>query len=430
MNDQRTGSRYPGWLLTVLPYAVLSVFLWFAYGVVRRITGGTGKILGFRYGDFFEFYSGADALLKGTNIYEAGRLGYIYPPLLAFLLAPLSMLPIDQAAWLWLAVKIGLLAACGWWGAAEIQQRLAQPRDRASLLMIVLSGMLLDMDKLRTEMNMQQSNMLVLLCFVLALRWLDRRPLLSGLVLGFGANIKYLTLIALPYLIVRKRFKAAAATVAGSAFWALLPATVLGWDRNIEFLRYALGGLVNLVSRDSAATGAAKVMGPEAGMSITAFAARYFSAGQHSAASISVAGTAALLYILAVWGIYRSTGTPFLRGRGGLAESRDILPGVVALEWAGLIVFALAFSPQTGSPHLSILLLPCLAAAGVLLMPRQQISGLPLIAGLLIMFAGLVLPYGHDNAARWHHIAGPIWCILTMYLTLLWTGLRRLKAQI
>ena len=422
---------YPHWLRIALPYAVFAIFSWLIYGVPRRMLGSSGDSLNRRYRDFLEFYSGAEALLKGNNIYTAGYLGYIYPPLLAFLMTPLAMLSIAQAAWVWLAIKICLLAACGWLGAKETQRRLAQPGDWVSLTIVFLLGMLLDIDKLRTEMNMQQSNLLVLLCFVLALRWIDRRPLLSGLVLGFGANIKYVTLIALPYLLLRKRFKAAAATVAGSVFWALLPAIAVGWNRNIDLLGKALGGLANLSSEHSGAAGTAQIYGPMFGWSITASTARYFGAGLHTVPSIAVVCAIALLYSLAIWGIYHSAKIPLLLGRGGQLETQGITPGIVALEWAGLIVIALAFSPQTNSPHLSMLLLPCIVAVGVLLMPRGQISGLPLIVGLLIMVMGLVLPPKEDRFIEafkiWHNLAGPLWCTLIMYLTLLWVGLRRLK---
>lgn len=210
--------RYPRLLRISITLALLLVFFWLVFGVPRRLMGLNGDCLRCRYSDFFEFYSGAEAMLKGSNIYDAGQLGYIYPPLLAFLMMPLAVLPLAQAAWVWLAIKTVLLAACGWLGAEEIQRRLSQPRDRVSISLVLLLGMLIDIDKLRTEMNMQQCNLLLLLCFVLALRWLDRRPILSGIALGFGANIKYLTLIALPYLLFRKRFRSAAATVAGTLF--------------------------------------------------------------------------------------------------------------------------------------------------------------------------------------------------------------------
>lgn len=427
------GTTYPRWFRVALLCATFIVFAWLIYGVPSRMLGSSGDSLNRRFRDFLEFYSGAEALLKGNDIYAAGQLGYIYPPLLAFLMLPLAKLSIAQAAWVWLTIKVGLLALCGWLGAEEIQQRLAQPKDWMSITIVFLLGMLINIDKLRTEMNMQQSNLLVLLCFVLALRWLDRRPLLSGMSLGFGANIKYITLIAIPYMLLRKRYKAAAATVAGSVFWALLPSLAGGWDQNIKYLREAIGGLANLSSANSAAFGSAKIYGPEFGISIPAFAARYFGTAGHTVISITVTCIVALLFSLAVSYIYRFSEIPLLRDRGGQMETQDIAPGVVALEWAGLIVIALAFSPQTNSPHLSMLLLPCLAAAGVLFMPQGQISGLPLIIGLLIMIAGLALPPGGAGFAKaviiWNRISGEMWCILLMYLTLLWTGLRRLKTK-
>jgi hypothetical protein len=426
---------------TALLCAIIAVFFWLIYGVPNRMLGSSGDSLNRRYRDFLEFYSGAEALLKGNDLYAAGYLGYIYPPMLAFLIMPLAKLSIAQAAWVWLIIKIGLLALCGLLAAKEVQRRLEQPINWISLAIIMLFGMLINIDKLRTEMNMQQSNLLVLLCFVLALQWLDRRPLLCGLALGFGANIKYVTLVALPYLLLRKRFKTAAATVAGTVMWALLPALAVGWEQNINYLIKAVGGLANLSRASAVETGTAKVMGPAFGQSIPAFAVRYFGARDaagyygHTAMSIAVVIAVALLFFLAVWGIYRFAKIPLFLNRGGRLETEDIIPGIVALEWSGLIVIVLAFSPQTSSPHFSMLLLPCIVAVSVLFMPRGQISGFPLIIGLLLLMAGLSLPPGDREVAHsdiyllWKRISWGTWTVLIMYLTLLWTGLRKLKAQ-
>ena len=427
------GGGYSRLLSISVPWGLFIVFSWLVYGVPRRMMGVMGDSPHDRYRDFFEFYSGAEAMLNGVNIYDVGQLGYIYPPLLAFLMMPLAGLSIAQAAWVWLAIKTMLLIACCWLGAEEIQQRLSQPRDLISISLVLLIGMLIDIDKLRTEMNMQQSNLLLLLCFILALRWLDRRPILSGLALGFGANIKYLTLITLPYLLLRKRFRAAAAMVAGTVFWALLPSVIIGWKRNMDLLHRAFLGLGNLSSAESTADGAAKVMGPTFGVSIPSFAARYFGNNQQTWASMAVVCALALLYAYLALRIYRAAKINFFLDRGSRMETVDINPGVVGLEWVGLIVIALAFGPQTNSPHLSMLLFPSIAAVAVLLMPRGQTSRLPLILGLLIMFAGLVLPPRTPKLEEawilWKRLSGPSWCILIMYLTLLQTGFGRLKSQ-
>ena len=436
MRVKSEGATHPLWQRIAVPFAIFSAFSWLIFRVLRRMYGFVdgGVLPRARYSDFFEFYSAAVALIKGTDIYTAGALGYIYPPLLALLMTPLAMLPIAQAAWIWLIAKTSILALCGWLGAKEIQQRFSQPTDWMSISIVFLLAMLMDIDKLLGEMAMQQSNLLVLLCFVLALRWLDRHPLLSGLALGFGANIKYVTLVALPYLLLRKRFRAAAATVAASVFWALLPALFVGWGRNMDMLRKAIGGLSNLSSSDSAA-GSAKVFGPGWGISIPAFAVRFFGTGgqSHTALSVAVVCAVALLFCFAAWGIYRASGIPLLRGRGGHIEMQGIMPGAVAIEWAGLIIITLVFSPQTSSPRLSMLLLPCIVAVSVLFLPQKKISGSPLILGLLIMFAGMILPIKNAGFAKasplWNNLSGVMWCIMIMYLTLLWTGLRRLKAQ-
>jgi len=123
-----------------------------------------------------------------------------------------------------------------------------------------------------------------------------------------------------------------AATVAGSVLWALLPAILVGWDRNVEYLGKAVDGLANLSAEHAAAAGSAKVYGPGFGVSIPAFAARYFGAGGHTASSIAVVCLVAVLFCLAVWGIYRVAGIPLLRHRGSHVATRDSLPGVVALK--------------------------------------------------------------------------------------------------
>ncbi|MDA8156131.1 MAG: glycosyltransferase family 87 protein [Actinomycetota bacterium] len=438
-NRKKTGNQPAGPGITTSPrfkaalaFAATAAFCWLIYGVARRIMGHGGEVdMNRRYRDFLEFYSGAKAMLTGGNIYKAGYLGYIYPPLLAFLMAPLAMLPISEAAWIWLAIKTLLLAACGWFGAIEVQRRLNRPSDWPAVMLTFVAGMLLDFDKIRTEMNMQQTNLLVLLCFVLALRWLDKRPLLSGAAIGLGANIKYVTLIAIPYLLLRRRFRAAAASAGWTVIWALVPAASVGWSENIRLLKGALGGLANLKTANSAAGGAARIQGPAFGQSLSSFAVRYFGSGRQDLESLAVLAALALIFFMVNWFVYRRAGVPFFAGRGGEREKQGIMRGVTALEWAGLVVVVLAFGPQTNSPHLSMLLLICMTAVAVLMAPSRSVPGKPLIIGLVLMVGALVLPPGGIGLNRavdfWRNCFGIVWCVLAMYVTLLWVGLRRLK---
>jgi hypothetical protein len=409
------------------------VCIWLLYSVARHIGGTTGMLPWERFRDFYEFFEGARALVAGQDIYAVGHLGFIYPPLLAFLLSPFAWLPIQAAAWVWSALHFALLGASVYLIAREVLRRLDQPTDLVTVAIVGSLAMLVCVDKVRAEMNMQQSNLIVLLSFGLGLLWLDRRPLLAGLVLGFAANIKYLTLITLPYLVLRRRWRAAGSLVLSAAGWAILPALYVGWSRNLELLGKAIGGLGNLAGGGAMDGRVAKIMPPSFGWSIPSFASNLLGAGGHTPMSIGVVALVAFAFLLTCWLLFRRAGVPMLGGRGGPAEALQPLLGVVAIEWAGLVVVALAFGPQTNSPHLSLLLLPCIVAIAVLGVPDHHRANMPLILGLVLLAAGLDLPPGGTGfdslVMNWRSVAGPSWCALAMYLTLLLVGLPRTCGQ-
>jgi len=408
---------------------LLGVVVWLGYSVARRITGMTGPTPRHMYRDFFEFFSGAEAMLQGKDIYEAGALGYIYPPLLAFLLMPIATLGLPAAAWAWLGVQVVVYTAALWLGAKEIHRRFGLPLDALSVCGLILLALLLNIDKLRSELNMQQSNGILLLSFVLGLKWLDRRPVLCGLALAFGANLKYLTLIALPYLLIRRRWKAAGSLVVGTVAFALLPALYLGWETNLEYISRAFGGLGHLVSDVETGDASAKVFDADFGLSVPAFAARFFGEAGQTTISLGFVLLVGGVYCAAAWAIYLKRRTPLLAKRGGDAERREPAPGIVAIEWAGLMILALAFSPQTNSRHFVILLLPGMVAVALLSVHKHRASAWPLIIGCVVLVAGMSLPPGGQASEaavdRWRSVSGSTWCMLFWYLTILWTGLGR-----
>jgi hypothetical protein len=70
-----------------------------------------------RYKDFWEFFLAAQEMHRGGDIYAAGKDGYIYPPLLAFLLMPLVPLGLHQGRLELLDHELG--GACDERGRAE-----------------------------------------------------------------------------------------------------------------------------------------------------------------------------------------------------------------------------------------------------------------------------------------------------------------------
>lgn len=410
---------------------LLGLITWMTLGTLERMNSLTEPEPR-RYRDFYEFYSGAEALLHRQDIYAAGSLGYIYPPLTAFLMVPLAMMPIYTAAVVWLIIRFVLLALALYLCVDEVVRRLKIRRDPVAMLGIAAIGFLLHVDKMRADMINQQTNVLMLLAWVLGLRWLDKRPWLAGLALGFAANIKYVTLLAVPYLLIRGRFKAAGATVLSAIAWAILPAVYLGWDLNAKYLRGAFAGLLHTVNNTPEQAGVARIH--QIGLSIPRWAMGMTSDdGNMRASSYLLVLAVACVFMGAIWLLYRNSRVPLFAGRFGAIECQPQRQPIVLMEWIGLIVVALAFSPQTNPSHLSQLLLATTCAAAMMLDRVHGVKRWPVPVGMAIMIAGFVLPPGGGRYVEavkdWHAMAGPAWCLLAGSLLLLHGGLLRASRE-
>src|SRR5262249_20985094 len=145
------------------------------------------------------------------------------------------------------------------------------------------------------------------------------------------------------WLVARRRWAAAGAAVAGIVLWALLPAAVYGWDRNLDYLARATAGLGKLVGvHVEGQPGLVFPLEYEYSVSIPSGAARI---GQRLGVGrqlvVPVVGLTALLVAAAVGRLYHRHGTSLVRG--GSAD--DDPSGLALLEWAGLLTAMLAFSP-------------------------------------------------------------------------------------
>src|SRR4029077_20878332 len=58
--------------------------------------------------------------------------------------------------------------------------------------------------------------------------WMDRQPVLAGIAAGATANIKYLALIFVPYFLIKRNYRAAAASILSFLFFFSLPAVETG----------------------------------------------------------------------------------------------------------------------------------------------------------------------------------------------------------
>ncbi|MBS0187352.1 MAG: DUF2029 domain-containing protein [Planctomycetes bacterium] len=421
-----TSARTPWWatpLVARLSYvACLAMIGWGAYATWRVMDSVDPPSRRFR--DFYEFYSGAEALVHGKDVFSAGDLGYIYPPLLAVLLMPLVKLGISGAGAVWLAINVAMLAFTVWLGGRTAAGKLGIPKAAP---LVGLIGFAIVADKVLGDMKMQQSNILLLGCWIIAMWGLGRHWLISGLALGFGVSIKYLPIVALAYFGIRGRARHFVGFVVGIILWALIPAAFIGWQANAALWRGATGGLVSAGETDGPTAGEARVMSTRGfGISITTTLIRLGdSRGLPLLGPLMAAGLMGAIFLL-VWWIYRRHGQSMFVGRFGKSEA-DRWP-LLLVEWTGLIVMALAFSPQTNARHLSQAMpLGFLIGAVALGAPTAAARRLAAIAGL-VLFLGFALPPSIPSlqglVTAWRMNAGSCSCMVLAWLLVVEAVLR------
>lgn len=388
-------------------------------------------------GDFRHFYDAAAAMTQGRDIYASGTGGYIYPPLIAFLYQPLAHLSHAAAAHIASVLNLACVMLAGLLLARHAVRVLFRRNDLVLALASMLLGLVLIADKIKAELQMWQTNALVMLMIVLSARALDRAPLIAGLALGLAFNIKYLTIAFLPWLLLRRRFRAAAGFVLGIVLFALLPALSTGWHGNLADLRTAFAGVLKLLGLATGPAPAANIEVLAIGFSVSIPSAMArFLHGSHAAALAASALIAAACAALALV-MYRRRRCPALMWPA--RQDDEPYRTLLLLELGAITTAVLVFSPQTNPRHLSLLFIPAIIAAAMLFRalathrpaafrtpPSATIAGWPLLLGMLVLVAGLVLPPGGDanrhHVNLWHQRGGPSWTTLIFLYTLIHTA--------
>lgn len=163
----------------------------------------------------------ARAVLDGTDVYpeptrETILLGNpaVYPPLFVLLSLPLALLPVGVASWLWFA----LLGA-----SVYAALRILGIRDWRCLVLAVTSPVVVH------GLSFGNLTVLLLLPLALAWRWRDRARL-AGLAVGVAIAAKLFVWPLLVWLLLTRRFAAAAWALGSAVVLVLAPWALIGFD--------------------------------------------------------------------------------------------------------------------------------------------------------------------------------------------------------
>jgi hypothetical protein len=411
------------------PRATLLISLGLALLAAAFIASPSTAKKGGTTGDFHLYYQSAVAMAEGRPVEGLGGPNFAhFPPWTSAFMSPLALFDQAGAAIAWVSFTMLLMVVTLWVGARDAARRWGLSRDHLTTALIVLVTGLLTFNPLQSVIRNGQVEMLMLASFVFGLAFVGRLRWLSGLATGFGANIKYSSVVILPYLIFRRRFAAAAWTAAFIMAFALLPALWTGWDLNLSNLGTAFRALLNVFGVDTGGSKAAYL--PELeysrSVSITSVASRIVGTAEGKTLMYGLVAACAGAVVAASWLIYRRSRTPLLWRP--TPETPDA-PAVTSLEWCGAMVAVLLFSPQTQVRHMAVLALANLVAAAIVL--RSPRRSKVLIAGIVVAQLGLNLPPGglvsDDTANQWRAVGWASWCVLFFFLTMLWTGLARCR---
>ena len=374
--------------------------------------------------DFDYFYRAAQAMWRGRDIYAASGGHYIYPPFLAFIFQPFVVFSERTAALTWTVIIALVTFAAGLIASKEIAARwigVDNDADPSLPWAIAAIGCLFVADKIEATFLLGQTDCLILLGFACALRWMDCRPFLAGTAIGAAASIKYLGLIFVPYLVIKKNFRGAIASLLAFAFFMALPLMEIGLNRGAEYATAewrGLGRMLGLIAADKQV----KILRVTMDRSVSITSAVFRLTRSHDLPD-SLAELLLFLIFIAVVGVIvlvcRHHGVSIFRQeKGSLQRAR----AVTSLEWVALIFLAMAFSPQTTARHMVLFLLVFETAIGLFFATKAKGSRALLIFAVALMIIGLSSPPLAIHT--WRVFSGASWCALVLILTIVWVGSR------
>jgi hypothetical protein len=403
--------------------ALLAIFGYLLIRINVRISDGHS-------GDFRHFYWAADAMLRHKDLFSSGTKGYLYPPLIAFLYTPVVPLGFVAAQRVMLIVNTLLTIGGILLVTSEFIDRFEAPKTWAVFFGVAFLGALMNVDKIRTELQMFQTNATMFFMFALSLRLLDRRPWLAGAPLGFIFNIKYLSIGMLPWLLIRRRWGTAVSCVVSTVFFAILPTVISGWGSNNAALATSYGGLLKMVGIHTVGAEQANVEDIKdlLSCSITSAMARTPLNGGSEKIGLALAAVVAFASLAVVVWLYLRNKMPLFLWPSAIAQRVQPWKAVIGLEFVTIVAITLVFSPQTNTRHLLLVLLITIPAAVMLISPCRGMSRTSLILAMAILFVGFIFPFGNKFphlSMLWFGVGGQCWCLLLAVFTLMSVGLNR-----
>ena len=208
-----------GILILAILAVLLALFLW---------KGKTALV------DFQVYYTAGERFLAGEQLCQPsdGHYQFKYLPVSAVYFVPLALLPLAIAKFLWLAVVTAALVGVAYFSYLL----LSSTEDKWPWL--VLPTVFIMLRFYLREMELGQTNAVLTLLLIGSIATLQaKKDLFTGVLIGLAISLKPYALIFLPYLALKRRFRALGVAISTTIIMLLLPSLRYGFDGNLALHR-------------------------------------------------------------------------------------------------------------------------------------------------------------------------------------------------
>ena len=166
---------------------------------------------------------GAECLSNGEAFVKCAP-EFTYPPVLALLMLPIIPLSPELRLFVWYLISVAGTVSCVGLCEALVRRLYPATAKEPQLVWIRLLTILLILKFILVVLNYQAYDTIVL-CVILFGLWalINGRPVTAGGMLALAAAVKATPLIFLPYLVLKRRFAAAATFFAVFVMLCVLP---------------------------------------------------------------------------------------------------------------------------------------------------------------------------------------------------------------
>ena len=182
-------------------------------------------------GDLESYLRASKRIIENEPLYVQEVVAYIYPPLLAFILIPLTLIPpyIVKVIWFFLNIFLIYLSF----------KLLLNTIDQKNINIFSLSffSIFFTLRFFMDNSNLGQINIVILfLCGLTLYFFTLRKDFLAGIFLASAIVIKVTPIFLLFYFVFKREFKLSFYTLSSLIFFLLIPSLSLGFTGNIDAL--------------------------------------------------------------------------------------------------------------------------------------------------------------------------------------------------